>query len=64
MEENQKKVETGRAAASKTMKAMLRHGIRPRHRMSLHSKKDPEVSDQGGSGGLKPDEQINWAYLP
>lgn len=31
--------------------------------MRLHSKKDPEVSDQGGPGGLKPDEQINEASV-
>lgn len=59
MEENQKRVETGRAAAFKTMEAISGHGTRPRHGMRLHLKKDPEVSDQGGSVGPKPGKQIN-----
>lgn len=36
---------------------------KPRRKMRLHSKKDPEVNDQGESGP-KPSEQINWEYLP
>lgn len=32
---------------------------KPRHGMRLHSKKDPEVNDQGESGSPKPDEEIN-----
>lgn len=63
MKENQKRVESGRAGVSKTREAILGHGAKPRHRMRLHAKKFPEVNDQGGPGGPKPDEQINWAYL-
>lgn len=35
---------------------------KPQHKIRLHSKKDPEVNDQGESGP-KPSEQINWEYL-
>lgn len=59
MEENQTRVESGRAAASKTVEAILEHGMRLRYRERLHSKKDPEVNDPGGPGDPKPEEQIS-----
>lgn len=58
-EENQKRVESQRASASKTMEGILGHVSRPRQRMRLHSKKDPQVNDRGGSVDPKLEKQLN-----
>ena len=59
MEENQKRVESQRASASKTMEGIWGRVSRPRYRMRLHSKKDPQVNDRGGSVDPKLEEQLN-----
>lgn len=46
MEENCEKAESQRASASKTMEGIWGAVSRPRYRMRLHSKKDPQVNDE------------------
>ena len=58
-EENQKRVESQRASASKTMEGILGHVSRPRYRVRLHSKKDPQVNDREGSVDPKLEKQLN-----
>lgn len=63
MKEKQKRGESGRTGFSKTREAILGHRAKTRHWMRSHSKMFPEVDDQGGSGGPKPGELRNRAYL-